>query len=174
MRKRSAIIFSCRLLLMGGLLGSAGCVQDHSGPKILPMGERAEVGSLIYTVLESEWFGQLGQGDTAQKPRDRFVLIRMNITNSGTVVAEVPPMTLVGSGGRTYPEVRSGEGVPDWLGMLRKVDPAETIQGRVVFDAPRADYQLRVTDDAFDPEDVKVALIQIPLRFESGTSTLPK
>jgi hypothetical protein len=68
----------------------------------------------------------------------------------------------------------NGEGVPDWLGMLRKVQPAETQTGRVVFDVPRADYQLRVTDDAFHPEDVKVALIQIPLRFESGTADLPR
>ncbi len=81
--------------------------------------------------------------------------------------------TLVAAGGRTYPELTDGAGVEDWLGVFRKLKPAETVYGWILFDAPRADYHLRVTDDAFDPEDARIALIQVPVRLESGSEYLP-
>lgn len=173
-KSRTSFKISHSLLVVSALACLAGCAKSTGGPRILPMGERAEVGSLVYNVLESEWFGQLGHGDIARKPKDQYLLLRLNVTNSGSTEAEIPPVVLIDSSGQTHKEEMNGEGVPDWLGMLRKVQPAETQTGRVVFDVPRADYQLRVTDDAFHPEDVKVALIQIPLRFESGTADLPR
>jgi len=152
----------------------AGCARDPGGVRMHSMGDRAEVGTLIYTVLEAEWFSHLGEGPAARTPKNQFLVLRLNVTNSGPTEITIPAMTLVDPGGRTYEQEGNGEDVPDWLGLLRRVQPAQTEQGRVLFDVPRGDYQLRVTDDAFEPEDLKVALIQIPLRFESHTSTLPR
>jgi hypothetical protein len=45
--------------------------------------------------------------------------------------------------------------------------------GWVAFDAPRGDYRLRVSDDAFDPADSKLALIELPLRMEAASEYLP-
>jgi hypothetical protein len=142
--------------------------MNSSGePKRYEMGEQAEAGPLVYTVLEAEWWTQLGEGVNVRMPQHRLLLLRLSVTNSGATECLIPTMTLVGSGGESYQELSDGEGVDDWLGVLRRLRPTETMHGRVLFDAPRGDYQLRVTDDAFEPEMAQVALVDIPLRFES-------
>ncbi len=83
-------------------------------------------------------------------------------------------MALIAPGGEVYNELTEGEGVSDWLGMLRHLEPVESVTGWVLFDVPRGNYRLRVSDDAFDPEAVKTALIEVPLRFEAPADYLPE
>jgi hypothetical protein len=98
-------------------------------------------------------------------------VLRVSVTNSGTEEVLVPAMQMIGPNNDSHPELMSGEGVPDWLGVVRRVEPAETMHGRVLFDLPRGDYRLRVTDEDLDPAQAKVAMIEVPLRFESRHST---
>jgi hypothetical protein len=152
----------------------SGCSSVRSGTKQYQMGERAELGSVVYTLLEAHWKTQLGEAPSVRMPRDRFLLLRLSVTNGGAKEVAVPLMALIAPGGETYNELTEGGEVPDWLGVLRHVKPVETVTGWVVFDAPRGNYKLRVSDDAFDPEAVKTALIEVPLRFEAPGDLLPE
>jgi len=133
------------------------------------MGERVELGRIIYSVLEAEWRDRLGEGATARLPSHQYLLIRVSVTNGSTRDFYVPQLTLVSPGGQEYQELSEfqAEEVPDWFGVLRKLTPAETEARWIVFDAPRGDYRLRVADDELDPAEAKTALIEIPVRLVS-------
>jgi len=130
------------------------------------MGERVQVGPLIYNVLHAEWRTQLGEGPEARAPKNRFLLVQLTITNSGGAETSIPPITLEDERGGAYPEEPDGTGMTNWLGVLRKLTPAQTDQGRIVFDAPAGAYRLRVTDDNPELGREKAALIDIPLQLE--------
>jgi len=155
------------------LLAASACTKEEPATRLYVMGERAEAGPLVYNVLESAWKGQLGEGAHLRVPQNRFLLLRLSITNGSPDQISAPPTTLVATSGVEYAELPDGEGVEDWLGVLRRLNSTETIFGWVLFDAPRGDYQLRVSDDAFDPADARLAMIQIPLRLESQSEFLP-
>jgi len=152
---------------------TAGCSPSREPIKLYAMGERAEAGFLVYNVLEAVWRDSLGEDANLRVPQHRFLLLRLSITNGGPQEASIPLTTLVSSEGKEFPESTNGEGVENWLGIVRHIKATETVFGWILFDAPRGDYQLRVSDDAFDPADAKLALIQIPLRLESKSDFLP-
>jgi hypothetical protein len=152
----------------------SGCSSTRSSTKLYQMGERAELGTVVYTLLEAQWKQQLGEGLGARIPRQRFLLLRLSVTNGGSRDVAIPMMSLIAPGGEVHNELTDGEGVTDWLGILRHLEPVETLRGWVVFDVPRGNYTLRVSDDAFDPEAVKTALIEVPIRFEAPTDFLPE
>src|SRR5712692_5918560 len=126
---------------------STACSATKSGPRDqYRMGEKVQAGPLIYTVLETQWKSQLGELLTATVPNNRFLLVKISVTNSGGSEVMVPSLSLEDAGGRSYPEVSDGRGVPQWLGLLRRVSPAQTEQGNVAFDVPTAAYKLRLSD----------------------------
>lgn len=133
------------------------------------MGDRVTAGSLVYNVFEDQWKAQLGQGPDARVPKDRFFMIRLSVVNSGATDLMVPALTLVDDAGQTYPELSNGDQVPEWAGYLRRVKPAETLQGNVVFDVPPKRYRLRVSDE----NSQKSRDIEIPLTFASDTPDMP-
>lgn len=133
------------------------------------MGERVTAGSLVYIVFEDQWKAQLGQGADARVPKDRFFLIRLSVVNGGSTELMIPAMTLLDDSGQTYPELSNGDQVPDWTGYLRRLKPAETLQGMVVFDVPPKHYRLRVADET----SLKNHDIDIPLHFASETPDMP-
>jgi hypothetical protein len=128
------------------------------------MGEPVQVGPLIYTILEAEWLDQLGEASNARTPHQRFLSIRLSVTNSGASVSGVPSLQLVDSHGKTYEELSDADGLREWLGYLRVVQPAQTERGSVLFDAPLGAYRLRLADDA-DLENERVALVDVPLQL---------
>jgi hypothetical protein len=134
------------------------------------MGERVETGRLVYSVLEAEWHTQLGDGMSRNVPEHRFLLVRLSVTNNGAEEIPIPALYVLDARGNMHPELTSGEGVPQWLGIWRSLKPAETRHGRVVFDVARGDYRLRVADESMDSDVQHAALIDIPLRFETGVS----
>ncbi len=154
----------------------AGCseVSSSARKRLYHMGERVEAGALVYTVLEAEWQPQLGEGANARVPQHQFLMLRVSVTNSSIREVSIPQLRLVGSRRDSHAELTDGDRVPNWLGMLRSLKPADTIEGRILFDVPREDFQLEVSDDALDPEQRNVALIEVPLRFESGNADLPQ
>jgi hypothetical protein len=69
----------------------------------------------------------------------------------------------VDDNGQTYPELTDAHDVPQWIGALRTVKPAEAAQGNLVFDVPPRHYRLQVPDE----DNQAAALIDIPLSFGS-------
>ena len=145
-----------------------GCSSgaSRSGPSLHPMGEAVQVGPLIYTVLDAEWLDQLGEPTSVRTPQQRFLAIRISVTNSGSGASGVPALRLQDSRGTAYEELPNGDGLPEWLGYLRSVKAAQTERGRLLFDVPLGTYRLRLVNDA-DPENEKVALVDIPLHLGS-------
>jgi hypothetical protein len=158
-------VVGCTLVCVA-LAGLVGCFAN-SAPEIRTynMGDRIDLGHFVYTVYETRWLTQIGNGPAARVPQHRFFLIRMNVGNSGAAQSIIPNMSLEDDSGHSYPEVSNGEGLSDWLGFLRPVSVAESAAGNAVFDAPPAHYKLRI----FDEENQRAALVDLPLSFRSET-----
>ncbi|MCL6547180.1 MAG: DUF4352 domain-containing protein [Bryobacteraceae bacterium] len=155
------------LLLSAALFSVLSC-SSRPPEQVFGMGDRAQVGRFVFTVLEAQWSDRLGEGATARLPSDRFLLLRLSVTNGSNRIFYMPQLTLTAAGGREYEELTEVEGLPDWWGVLRRVNPSETETHWIVFDVPRADYRLRVMDDEIDPADRKTALIDIPIRLATN------
>jgi hypothetical protein len=165
-RRRVALAAALTItaLLLAGCSGESG----GRGPNFLGtfrMGERVQAPPLVYNVLEADWKPALTEGGKA--PKHRFLFIRLSATNSGGQTVAIPPFQLESTDGKTtYQEVTEGmEGVANWLGMLRSVDPAQTDQGYIVFDAPMAAYRLLMYDGR-DVDTEKYAIVEIPVMLE--------
>jgi len=154
--------------LLAALSACAPAVPPEAD-RVHRMGERVEMGSLTYNVYDDQWKAQLGEGTDARIPKDRFFLLRINVVNGGSTDLMVPVLTLVDDAGQTYSELPNGDQVPGWAGYLRKVKPAETLQGNIVFDVPPKHYRLRVSDE----NSQKSREIDIPLNFSSDSPEIP-
>ena len=80
----------------------------------------------------------------------------------------LPLFKLENERGEATTESDNSEGVPNGLGILRSVAPAETLQGALLFDVPLASYKLLLTDGG-EPGAEKTALVEIPLRMDVDT-----
>ena len=152
-------------LLLGVL---AGCGRQNSVQIDYQMGERIDVGPLIYNVVETVWQSQLGDPFKLRLPEQRFLLITVSATNGGGKEVSVPMLVLENQIGQKYQESENGEGVDNWFGLLRSIDPAQTRQGRLLFDVPLSNYKLRLTDGG-DPGSEKYVWVTIPLRMDVDT-----
>jgi hypothetical protein len=147
-------------------LAAAGCGGKRPAAKTMEfkMGERAEVGYLIYNVIHAEWKNELAGEQGPRTPQHRYLLVRLSVTNSGGSEAALPLLQLEDGAGKTYLEVNSGDGVAEWLGLLRTIRPVETMQGVILFDVPPAAYMLHLTDGG-EPGQEKLAKVAIPLEI---------
>ncbi|MDP9053836.1 MAG: DUF4352 domain-containing protein [Acidobacteriota bacterium] len=154
-------------------LGFTGCssLAPKSTPTIYAAGDKASAGSLLYNLTDAESVQQLGDDPSRPRtPKDRFYLIKVSVSNSGSEDQPIPAMTLVDDSGQTYPELADGSGVPNWLGVVRKVGAAQTEQGNVVFDAPMKHYRLRL-NDALDEKEIAIDVPVSFVRVSSGGVT---
>ena len=151
------------VLGLGALLLTTGCKTSlrSSSSGTYPLGSQAALPPLIFTGLETEWRDQLESPEGPRMPKDRYLLVTISVTNSGGETHGVPMLTLEDSKGNSYPEEQKGDGVPQWLGFLRTIQPAQTERGQLLFDVPPGAYRLRVTSGG-DPETEKSALIELP------------
>jgi hypothetical protein len=90
----------------------------------------------------------------------------MAAVNSSAVDLIVPNVTIEDDKGNSYPELMDGDGAPAWIGYLRRVKPAESVRGNLLFDAPPAHYKLRITDE----NEENSAYFDIPLSFGAGAA----
>ncbi len=153
------------LLALCGIAG--GCSSERTprqDPKVYRMGETVKTGPLVYTVLDTEWLDQIGDSANPRLPHNGFLVVRVSVTNTGSSVSGVPPLTITNGQGVTYSEINDATGLAEWLGYIRSVKPAETLHGCILFDAPTGEYKLRVVDDA-DPENQSSATVQMPLEL---------
>jgi hypothetical protein len=140
----------------------AGCGRPGKSPEVTAkMGESVRVGNLSYLVSESGWMDQIGEGAAAKLPQNRFLTVRVMVTNGGVRRVAIPGAEVLDSGGKAYPEVSEAPGVDEWFGAFRTVEPAGTERGMLIFDVPTGAYRMRVSDDA-DVENQKVAYILLP------------
>jgi hypothetical protein len=157
MTHKSLVLPSVAILL------TLGCGSASAPTKTHAMGELVQTGALVYTVTEAEWRNELAGGPSGViHPKHRFLTLRVNISNSGSQELSVPLLQVEDSSGASYSELDEVEGVDNWLGLLRVLPPAGTMEGRIAFDVPPAVYRLRVTSGG-DPEKETNALVEIPL-----------
>jgi hypothetical protein len=153
---------------LAGLALMTACAPS-AAPELHRMGERVTVGGLTYNVFDTQWKAQLGEGTDVRIPKDRFFLVRLSAVNGGPAESMVPTMTLIDDSGQTYAELSAGDQVPNWIGFLRHVKPAETLQGNIVFDVPPKHYRLRLNDE----NGQKTEDVDIPLSFSTETPVVP-
>jgi hypothetical protein len=152
------------------LLSSCGGSGEKSFTvRTYNMGDRVTLGHIVYTVFETQWLTHIGEGAGARVPQNRFFLVRLSAVNSLGSDVIVPNFRLEDDNGITYPELPSGEGVPQYIGYLRTVKPAESQAGNALFDAPPRHYKIRLADETGE----KVGYVDIPLNFVSETPEIP-
>jgi hypothetical protein len=132
------------------------------------MGDKVVAGPLTYNVVEKVWRSQLGDGFQIRMPQNRFLLITISATNGGGSEVSVPMLQLEGPDGKLHGEVENGEGVENWFGILRTLTPAQTQQGRIVFDVPLSSYRLRLSDG--DSASGHFNYVQIPLQIDTDST----
>jgi hypothetical protein len=160
------------ILILAGLL--AGCSHGDPRPSEYSMGEKVRLGPLTYTVIDSSWHSQLGEDFSIRSAQQRFLILTLSVTNGGGSDVSIPLLTLENPDGRDFLESDSGEGVEEWLGLLRDISPAQTQKGRILFDVPLSSYKLRLTDGG-GPGLEKYGWVTIPLRMDvdTGVPTSP-
>jgi hypothetical protein len=153
-----------------GLLSSA-CGTKGGGSAVIDfqMGDKAPNPPLTYTVVETSWASQLGEGFKLRSPQNRFLVVTLSVTNGGGMDVTLPLFSIEDSGGRSFLETESGEGIDNWFGFLRSLTPAQTQQGKLVFDVPLASYKLKLPNGG-DPGEEKWVNIALPLRMDTNIS----
>lgn len=145
----------------------SGCGAGGSGNQtaVRQMGERIQVGPLIYTILEADWLNELPGESSPRVPQHKFLTIRATVTNSGSREITMPLLHLVDEANNQTLEVEDGKGVEEWFGLYRAIKPADTLAGRFVFDTKPGNYKLLLSDGG-DLEKEITALVSIPLRLK--------
>ena len=157
------------LLPLAAVFSMTGCGARQQSLRVdYEMGERVTVGPLTYNVIESSWRSQLGNEFKLRLPQQRFLMITVSVTNGGGHEVSVPLLTLENSSGQSFLESDSGDGVENWFGILRSLAPAQTQQGRIVFDVPLSSYKLRLSDGGPAGTE-RYSWVQIPLRMDTDT-----
>ncbi|HVW87773.1 MAG TPA: DUF4352 domain-containing protein [Bryobacteraceae bacterium] len=154
----------CFCVALVSLFALTGCSSNSNVRKsaTYAAGDKAEVGHLTYTVVDTDLHTKLGDDpNNPRLPQNRFYVVQISVFNGGNTEAVIPGMTLLDDAGQAYEELTDGTGVPHWLGVARRVGPGQTEQGNIVFDAPASHFKLRLTDDT-DESDV---FVDLPLSF---------
>jgi hypothetical protein len=159
------------VVVAAALLSSCGDSGEKSFPvRTYNLGEKISVGHISYQVFETQWMTHIGEGAEARVPEHRFYLVRLTAVNGLGADVIVPNFTLEDDSGKTYPELSSGEGVPQYIGYLRSVKPAESASGNALFDVPPGHYKMKIVDETGD----RLAYVDIPLSFVSETPDVPE
>ncbi|MGA2040361.1 MAG: DUF4352 domain-containing protein [Bryobacteraceae bacterium] len=159
------------LFLLVGLcaLCLTSCAEHAWEVRTYSMGQKVTLGGLTYLGIDTQWFPSFGEGPGSRAAQNQFLLVRLSITNGGHADAALPSLSIEDTAGRRFPEQSDGEGVEEWIGMLRTLAPADTIAGNVLFDVPTGHYTLHI----FDEDGQREARIDLPLNFQNGSTEGP-
>jgi hypothetical protein len=169
--------FAITLVAVLGLFLTACRDENKQVPTgTFDMGERAQAGALIYTVYDSKWALNLGESVAPRIPANRFLILNVTAVNSGSKPINIPSFSLVDDSGQVYPELENGEGVSNWMGIVRRVRPADSIQGAILFDVPQKQFKLHVADeeDHFALVNIPLTLSDPPLDVNTGLPARPR
>jgi hypothetical protein len=152
-------------------LGVMSCIASSCTPpkikdrrKLFQLGERVEVGGLVFNILESKWLVQLGEVPDFRTPKHKFLTVRLSITNQGGGAAGCPFLSILNSKDEKFTELDDAKLLDGWLGLLRILKPGESEIGWIVFDAPPSSYILQLSDGKIEEE--KIAYVELPLRLD--------
>ena len=159
------------LAAAAALLSSCGDTRDTPFPvRTYNMGEKITIGHINYQVFETQWLTHIGEGVDARVPQHRFFMVRLSASNSLSTDIAVPNFVLQDDSGNTYPELSSGDGVPQYIGYLRTLKGTDSVAGNALFDAPPRHYKMKIADETGE----KTGYVDIPLNFVSETPDLPE
>ncbi|HTM47481.1 MAG TPA: DUF4352 domain-containing protein [Bryobacteraceae bacterium] len=158
------------LFILTVAASQTGCVSPAPPVHLYQIGDRVELGSVVYNVLEADWRPQLSEAAMVRFPAHRFLVVRLSVTNGGGQPVSIPSFKLVDDGGRVFDESFDGQFVPSWLGLMRKVKPVETLVGNILFDVDAKSYKLKLNDDG---DSGQPALVEMPLRFGLERPAVP-
>ncbi len=150
----------------------AACQKQERTNVKYEMGERIAIGPFTYVVVENSWRNQLGEGFQVRSPQNRYLELSLSITNGGASEVSVPMLSIEASDGKLYQELSDGSGITNWLGVIRTIGPAQTIQGRILFDVPLSTFRLRLPDSGESGYE-KYAWVEIPLRIDADQVQVP-
>ena len=162
--------FAAPLLVLVALASQTACPKPPPPTNVYRMGDKIQVGPLIYNVFETSWLAQIGQGAQARTPAHRFLILHVMIVNSGAEKLMAPSFKLVDGAGAVYNESTEGQDVAHWLGMIRNLKPADTLEGNVLFDVEPKSYKLKLDDGS---ETGQVLMVDLPLEFEANKPITP-
>jgi hypothetical protein len=155
------------LAATGALLAlQTSCLSGKKVVSTFPIGYKVQVGKLFYQVIDAQWITDLR--GAKEPPKNRVLQVRLTVTNAGAVEASLPYLRLIDGAGNEIVEVSEIEGNTQWLGMLRRMQPALTEEGLVYFDVPLGAYKLEVVDNT-NAENEMVAYIDIPASLAPPT-----
>ncbi len=169
---RCRFLFTTALLLAAMFVLSACQDAPTPPPASYGMGDRVRLGNISYVVVSSQWRTQLGEGFQVRSPSNRFLVMNMSVTNGGGAPVSIPLLTLVDAQGNEYRELQDGTGLSNWMGLIRTVEPADTLQGRLLFDVPLTSYTLRIPDIE-DETLERSASVEIPLDLQIDDVAAP-
>ena len=129
------------------------------------MGDLIRCGWFSFNVLEVAYKSQLGDGTLANRPKDGFLLIRIQVTSSAGDVVSLPFLRLETPSGDMIPELDNASSLPNWFGVLRRVDPGGTETGWLVYDVQPGVYGLRLSDGVLENEHT--SMVNIPFQVDT-------
>jgi hypothetical protein len=153
-------------------LALSGCQRSAAPERVGTLGVPLAVGQLTYTAVETEWRDSIESPKGPRIPKSRFLLVNMTVVNASAEQKAIPLLQVVDAKGEVHPEISEGDGVTDWMGYLRMLQPGESRSGRLLFDVPQAACKLRISSGG-DPESEQTALIELPLQFNSEVPRVP-
>lgn len=145
--------------LLGALAVLSGCSPSKPEVASFPIGQKVQVGKLSYQVLEASWVTEI-QG-AKNPPKHRVLQLRLAVTNGGGQEATIPLLKLIDANGAETLEIAEIEDNSQWMGTLRRLQPALPEEGAIYFDVPVGAYKLEVVDNSV-ADDEKLAHIKIP------------
>lgn len=137
-----------------------------------PLGAKVQVGPLVYTVHEVDWLDELPGDTTTRVPQRKFAVARIQVQNVGSREVSVPLLNMISAQGQSYLENEDGKGVEEWWGVLRTVNPGETVTRKILFDVVPGDYSLQLTDGG-DPDSETTRLVHVPFRMRESNPVAP-
>ena len=165
-RRRTICLGACLALAVA----ATGCSPKQ---QMFQIGERVQLGGIVYTVHDTEWAAELDAGGAnARAAKHKFLIVHLSINNSGSKEVTLPLLNAVDAAGADHLELAEGPGVPEWLGILRPLNPTETKNGRIVFDVPVGTYNLRLTDGG-EQDAERTATVALPAVSKHGNMDSP-
>ena len=164
--KKQTMLASAAVL---ALLSVFSCseTKKESSAKPWHVGERVPLGPFTYSVIESEWKTELTGSKGRIDPKQRFLVLKLTVANTAEERKSISLLQVRNDKGEEFPEMQELEGVPDWLGILRDVQPKKSDTGVIVFDVPFGHYRLIVNDGGVAGEE-RTSLVDIPLNMMPG------
>ena len=154
------------LLVAACALALSGCQKSAAPERVGAMGAPLAVSQLTYTAVETEWRDSIESSKGSRIPKNRFLLVSVTVLNASSEQKAAPLLQVVDAAGGVHPEIDDGDGVTDWMGYLRLLQPRESRTGRLLFDVPQGGCKLRVSSGG-DPETEQTALIDLPLQINT-------